>query len=156
MDRPERLRGRAIGFHETLMGLGIAIGSLLTMVNRGRESVAIGVYIILLSPRVSIGPNEEALRKGDNLLVVLRVLALALLAALVSGYIETVMVSLLPLYPISFHYPEAQALMLLSAFGLSGTVLQAPLGWITDRWSFRKGRCSAFHSSVSETHSWLQ
>jgi MFS family permease len=50
------------------------------------------------------------------------------------------MVALLPLYLMNFHYPEAQALVLLSVFGFGGAVLQMPLGWIADRWSFRVGQ----------------
>lgn len=146
---PERLRGRAIGIHETLMGLGIAIGPLLTMASSGSETVAVLIYMILLGLSFaffSLGPHvhahapDEAHGKGRHLLVVFLILVLALLAALASGYIETAMVALLPLYLIGFHYPEAQALLLLSVFGLGGTVLQTPLGWVADRWSFRAGQ----------------
>lgn len=55
------------------------------------------------------------------------------------------MVALLPIHLMKFGYSEAHALLLLSAFGLGGTVLQTPLGWLADRWSFRAGQtvCSA-------------
>lgn len=146
---PEKLRGRAIGVHETLMGLGIAIGPLLTMVSSRSETAAVGIYIMLLvvsfgffslGPHVHAAVPEEAHRKGRRLVVVFQILFLALLAALVSGYIETAMVALLPLYLNQFHYPESQALIFLSVFGLGGTILQTPLGWIADRWSFRAGQ----------------
>jgi len=142
----ERLRGRAIGIHETLMGLGIAIGPLLTMLSADSETTALLGYMVLLAlsfASFAFGSRvaeTEAIEHGGrerHIFTVFRVLALGLLAALMAGYIETAMVALLPLYLMQFHYPEAQALVLLSVFGLGGTVLQTPLGWIADRWGFR-------------------
>lgn len=144
----EKLRGRAIGVHETLMGLGIAIGPLLTMLSHGNEAVAAAGYVVLLvlaSIAFAFGSHLKAVAvehasRDRDLFIVFRVLVLALLAALAAGYIETAMVALLPLYLIAFQYPEAQALILLSVFGLGGTILQLPVGWIADRFSFRVGQ----------------
>jgi MFS family permease len=142
----ERSRGRAIGIHETLMGLGIAIGPLLTMLSDGNNTSAILIYIALMALSVvcfafgsHVPDDSGAGVEGSNSQfgLVVRLLALALIAAVAAGYIETSMVSLLPLYLISFSYPETQSLVLLSVFGLGGTVLQTPLGWIADNWSFR-------------------
>ncbi|SBW16154.1 putative membrane protein [Brucella sp. 10RB9215] len=142
----ERSRGRAIGIHETLMGLGIAIGPLLTMLSDGNETAALLAYVTLMALSVAcfafgspVANDRDSGEEGRGGLfgLVLRLLVLALVAALAAGYVETAIVSLLPLYLISFHYPEAQSLALLSVFGLGGTVLQTPLGWIADKWSFR-------------------
>lgn len=142
----EQSRGRAIGIHETLMGLGIAIGPIMTMLGDDNETNALLAYVVLMALSVAcfafgsyVARVTESGQKNTSglFLTVLRFLALALIAALVAGYIETAMVALLPLYLISFHYPEAQSLILLSVFGLGGTVLQAPLGWVADKWSFR-------------------
>lgn len=144
----EKLRGRAIGVHETLMGLGIAIGPLLTMLSNGNEAVAATGYVVLLvlafisfafGSHLKAVAVEHASRER-HLFIVFRGLVLALLAALAAGYVETAMVALLPLYLIAFQYPEAQALILLSVFGLGGTILQLPVGWIADRFSFRVGQ----------------
>lgn len=142
----EGSRGRAIGVHETLMGLGIVIGPLLTMLSDGNETAALFAYVVLMALSVTCfafgfhvehGRESGECGNSGSFLLVFRFLALALVAAIVAGYIETAMVSLLPLYLISFQYPEAQSLVLLSVFGLGGTVLQTPLGWVADKWSFR-------------------
>lgn len=144
---PENVRGRVVGIHETLMGLGIAVGPLLTMLARGDETTAIAGYIALMlaaSFCFAFGSHVETTtdRQGKygRMLVVFRILLLALLAAFASGYIETAMVALLPLYLMAFQYPEAQALVCLSVLGLGGTLLQAPLGWIADRFGFQSGQ----------------
>jgi MFS family permease len=148
---PGRLRGRAVGIHETLMGLGIAVGPFWTMVSDGNETAALLGFILLLALSLisfSFGTQADVSEEeadGDGMsdrkiVPVFRILVLALLAAVVAGYIETAMVALLPIYLMNFQYPEAQALMLLSAFGLGGTILQTPLGWIADRWSYQTGQ----------------
>ncbi|WP_062221224.1 MFS transporter [Aureimonas sp. D3] len=144
----ENERGRAIGIHETLMGLGLALGPLATMATQNYETAAIAIYGILLLVAVGCfvqGPNvDEADGQDEDMRSsvphVLWLMPLALLAALAAGYIETAMVSLMPLYLLGFHYPEASALTMLSVFGFGGTLLQVPLGWIADRWGFRSAQ----------------
>ncbi|WP_296081986.1 MFS transporter [uncultured Agrobacterium sp.] len=153
---PDQLRGRVVGIHETLMGLGIAIGPILTMVSAGNETTALLTLAAILACSVisfafGAAPDTEMDDPGadqmgrSKISYVFRALVLALLAAVVAGYIETAMVSLLPIHLMNFDYSEAHALMLLSAFGLGGTLLQTPLGWVADQWSFRAGQvlCSA-------------
>ncbi|MBB4000254.1 MFS transporter [Aureimonas pseudogalii] len=142
----EKARGRAIGIHETLMGLGLAVGPFITMLSNGNETAAVAIYSAILIASIvcffrgSIVPEgdiDEASGISGQIKQVFWILPLALLAALAAGYVETSMVSLMPLYLLNFEYPETNALTLLSIFGLGGTILQAPLGWIADRWSFR-------------------
>lgn len=148
---PEHLRGRAVGIHETLMGLGIAIGPVLTMLSNGSETVALlGFMALLALACLSFGygstvatwdaAHHKAEGGNRRIAKAFRILLLALLAAMVAGYIETAMVALLPIHLMQFSYPEAQALLFLSLFGLGGTLLQTPLGWVADRWSFRTGQ----------------
>lgn len=139
------VRGRSISVHETLMGLGIAAGPLLTLASAGNATHAVAAFIALLVLSFicfGLGPQSRAehhqgSRHMNPVRLVLGMVTLALLAALAAGYIETAMVSLLPLYLMSFQYPEAQALFMLSIFGLGGTILQLPLGWLADRRGFR-------------------
>jgi MFS family permease len=148
---PEHLRGRVVGIHETLMGLGIAIGPMLTMLSAGNETAALFTLTVILAlsvisfafgaaPDLESDEVETDQSERGKISFVFRALALALLAAVVAGYIETAMVALLPIHLMNFNYLEAHALMLLSAFGLGGTVLQTPIGWLADRWSFRAGQ----------------
>lgn len=138
------VRGRSISVHETLMGLGIAAGPLLTLANAGNAAHAVAAFIGLLVLSFicfGLGPqssteHHQGSRHVNPFRRVFGMVTLALLAALAAGYIETAMVSLLPLYLMSFQYPEAQALFMLSVFGLGGTILQIPLGWLADRRGF--------------------
>jgi len=139
------VRGRSISVHETLMGLGIAAGPLLTLASAGNAAHAVAAFIGLLvlsficfglCPQSSTEHCQGSCQVNPFRMV-FGMVTLALLAALAAGYIETAMVSLLPLYLMSFQYPEAQALLMLSVFGLGGTILQIPLGWLADRRGFR-------------------
>jgi MFS family permease len=148
---PDHLRGRAVGIHETLMGLGIAIGPLLTMLSAGNETTALLIFMAILACAIvsfafgsssasRLPDSDEDQTARAKIAIVLRTLVPALVAAMVAGYIETTMVALLPVHLMTFRYSEANALALLSAFGLGGTILQTPLGWVADRWSFRTGQ----------------
>ncbi|EJN02356.1 MFS transporter [Phyllobacterium sp. YR531] len=141
---PEGTRGRAIGIHETLMGLGIAVGPVLLIFASGNEQTSLYGYAALLILSViafsfgsSVEKPEEDVSHTKHLTRLVRLLALALIATIAAGYIETSMVSLLPLYLISFDYPQYNALIALSVFGLGGTLLQVPIGWIADKYGFR-------------------
>lgn len=139
------VRGRSISVHETLMGLGIAAGPLLTLSSAGNAAHTVAAFIGLLVLSFicfGLGPQSSTEHhRGSHYVnpfrLVFGMVTLALLAALAAGYIETAMVSLLPLYLMSFQYPEAQGLLMLSVFGLGGTILQLPLGWLADRRGFR-------------------
>jgi MFS family permease len=149
---PEHLRGRIVGLHETLMGLGIAIGPIITLLSAGNEGAALIAFAAILAlsiasfafgadvdqPNADI--NSANFSARSKTLFVFKCLLLALLAAVVAGYIETAIVALLPIYLMNFNYLEASTLLLLSVFGLGGTLLQAPIGWIADRWGFHIGQ----------------
>lgn len=141
---PPAARGRAIGVHETLMGLGIAAGPavLLLRDHLTLEPTAAFLVLLVLSLLVlSLSPlgqetaEEEMTNSGSKGKTLYFMLALVLCAAALSGFAETSSVALLPLWFMQQDVTEQLALALLVSFGLGGTVLQLPIGAIADRFS---------------------
>lgn len=139
-------RGRAIGIHETLMGLGIALGPLLLVVF-GVDSAApyyACAVIVVISSALALTltdhdtqpqtPTEK--RHGK----VFSVIPTALCGAFIAGYAETSSVSFLAGYSLAAGYLLTAATLLISVFGAGGTVLQLPIGWMADRSSYRAGQ----------------
>ena len=139
-------RGRAIGIHETLMGLGIALGPLLLVVF-GVGSTApyyACAVIVVISSALALTltdhdtqpqtPTEK--RHGK----VFSVIPTALCGAFIAGYAETSSVSFLAGYSLAAGYLLTAATLLISVFGAGGTVLQLPIGWMADRSSYRAGQ----------------
>ncbi|TFY85102.1 MFS transporter [Pseudomonas kairouanensis] len=139
-------RGRAIGIHETLMGLGIAVGPLLLVVF-GVASAApyyACALIVLISGALALTlkghdtqpqtPTEK--RHGK----VFSLIPTALCGAFIAGYAETSSVSFLAGYSLAAGYLLTAATLLISVFGIGGTVLQLPIGWLADRSSYRVGQ----------------
>lgn len=64
----------------------------------------------------------------------------ALCGAFIAGFSETSSVSLLASYSPSAIYLLTAATLLISTFGIGGTLLQLPIGWMADRSSYKVGR----------------
>lgn len=140
---PDAMRGRAIGLHETLMGLGIAIGPALLLI---RDQIAwdpvalfsfclvfaFGLFAIAPLGRADRDAPPPAVAGGGRRLSLM--LLMPICAALLSGVAETSSVALLPLWFVDQGMREPLALSLLISFGIGGTLLQLPLGTMADRW----------------------
>lgn len=136
-------RGRLIGLHEALMGLGIALGPLLFVI-AGLDHVAwIAIALIVIAQlafqATGIGKvaHHGAGSGGKVPATVYLLIAVALAAAFVSGFVESSAIALLPLHFASFGYPLASSAILVSAFGFGGTLLQPPLGYLSDRMGYK-------------------
>ncbi|MEN2991289.1 MFS transporter [Tistrella sp. BH-R2-4] len=143
----DAIRGRAIGSHETLMGLGIALGPALIALT-GHDGVvpflaagllvAAGLVPLALLVRMGLngrpGVPPTGRRAGMGLI---RLLPVALLGAFACGVAETASIALLPLYAAAAGLGIVAAPLFATAFGTGGTVLQMPLGLVADRLGFR-------------------
>lgn len=139
-------RGRAIGIHETLMGLGIAIGPLLIVLFGVGSAVPYYACaaIVLVSGCLALTlkghdsqPQTPTEKHHGKLF---RVIPVALCGAFIAGFSETSSVSFLAAYSLSAGYLLTSATLLISVFGIGGTVLQLPIGWMADRSSYKTGQ----------------
>lgn len=153
---PVSARGRAIGTHETLMGLGIALGPLLLSLTgtSGRLPflACAALTALALPPLLVLRPwnrrpepvHGRQAHQGDGRRIS-RLLPVALLGAFVAGYVETSAISLLAVQVTASGHDIVIATLLVSAFGFGGTLLQVPVGWMADRVGPHHGHrlCSA-------------
>lgn len=139
-------RGRAIGVHETLMGLGIAVGPLLLVVFGVGNAAPYYVcaVIVLMSGALALTLNDHdtqpqipAEKRHGKLF---SIIPTALCGAFIAGFSETSSVSFLAGYSLSAGYMLTAATLLISVFGIGGTVLQLPIGWLADRSSCTFGQ----------------
>ena len=149
----ERWRGRAIGTHETLMGLGIAVGPGM-LVATGIDGAApfamcAGVLALALVPlpaALQWDARPAATKKssdGDGFFVLFMILPTALAGAFVCGFIETSAISLLPASAAGLGMSAAAAALMVTAFGAGNTLLQFPLGWLADKISCARAQIVA-------------
>lgn len=68
------------------------------------------------------------------------VIPVALCGAFIAGFAETSSVSFLAGYSLWAGYALTAATLLISVFGVGGTVLQLPIGWVADRTSCKAGQ----------------
>ncbi len=142
-------RGKAIGLHEALMGLGIGLGSLLFVVGDIKTvmEICIGLAVIgqIFFFMTGLGADQyvadvEESQGGFTYSLIF----VALIAAFVAGLIENSSIAFFPLHFESAGYPLAVSAVFVSSFGFGGTVLQPPLGWVADRYgyAFSQGLCA--------------
>lgn len=135
-------RGRAIGVHETLMGLGIAVGPLLlSLLGVGALPYYASAALAGASGALAWTLKDVAVAPGIPVekrpLGVLGMIPLALCGAFIAGFSETSSVTFLASYGLAAGYLLATATLLVAAFGAGGTVLQLPIGWVADRSSYK-------------------
>lgn len=139
-------RGRAIGLHETLMGLGIAIGPLIIAFCGVENSTPYYISAMIIA---TSGILSATLRKHDFFPPVPQVkkkkklfliIPIALFGAFIAGFAETSSISFLAGYSISMGYALSAGAILVSTFGLGGTLLQLPIGFLADKTSYRIGQ----------------
>lgn len=136
-------RGRTIGWHEALMGLGIGLGPLLFVGASLSHVVWLCGAIILAGQAAFFMTDTKAAHEQRNEskgALPTRFLATAILMALVAtfiaGFIENSSIALLPLYFADVEFSLAVSAILVSAFGFGGTLLQPALGYLADRKSY--------------------
>jgi len=138
-------RGRVIGLHEALMGLGIGLGPLLftgfsltviAFISIALSLVAIATFY-LAAPIQPDARDDTGASPAKGRFAAVRasfgVIAMALAAAFIAGFVENSSVALFPLHLELHGYELAASAILVSAFGFGGTLLQPPLGAVADK-----------------------
>lgn len=133
---PPELRGRAIGTHETFMGFGIAAGPIVLATSRTPFWVCLALLVVaamlvLALRHADIRPRTHVEAVPANKMRDAGVHALMAAGAL-AGLAETSSISFLPLLAQHDTWALGAATVLLG-FGLGGTLLQVPIGWLADR-----------------------
>lgn len=137
-------RGTVMGIYGTVFSLGTVAGpSLLEFTGtRGSAPFFIGAValIVTLLP-LSILRNTPSDSTGFASLRALggmiRAAPLVMLAAWVAGLVESADLTLLPLFGLRSGFGERIALLLLAVFMAGNVVLQAPIGYLADRFGRR-------------------
>jgi MFS family permease len=140
---PEHSRGRIVGAYTTVWTMGIAAGPVLLRfigVEGGRPFVVAALLMagaslpLLLVPNVE---NEHLPTVRHGVLQMIWVAPVATAAGFISGFLETQVLSLLPVYGMRSEIGTAHALALLSIFAVGSFVSQPIIGWLADRISFK-------------------
>jgi MFS family permease len=140
---PAHSRGRIVGAYTTVWTMGIAAGPVLLRfigVEGGRPFVVAALLMagaslpLLVVPKVENG-HLPAVRHG--VLQMIWVAPVATAAGFISGFLETQVLSLLPVYGMRSDIGTAHALALLSIFSVGSFASQPFIGWVADRISFK-------------------
>lgn len=147
------VRGRMIGLHEALMGLGIGLGPLLFVGTDLQTVVWICIAIAIVGQVAFLTANnslivepDEGQQTGQGHKFLIRVILTALVAAFLAGFIENSAIALLPIYFEHVDFSLKISAILVSSFGFGGTLLQPVLGYVADRWNYYLAQmlCIAF------------
>lgn len=141
----EHNRGLIAGVYSALFGLGFAIGPLVLRITgvNGPMPFIVSASLVLAAalPLLWIRGNmpsvdgfslssQQSGRVGIN---VLRLASVTLLASLISGFMDSATLALLPLYGLELGMEQAGAIALLTVVALGAVALQLPIGWVADR-----------------------
>ena len=136
-------RSRVMAIYATVMAGGFVGGPLLlslTGTDGWSPFVAIAAAsLVALVPVFLIRSAPPALDRALHLDLfgVMRAVPLVMAAALVAGFVDASLFSLIPVYQVRAGHAEQLAILSLSVFMAGNLVLQYPLGWIADHTSRR-------------------
>lgn len=136
-------RSRVMAIYATVMAGGFVCGPLLLSwagIEGWLPFFAVAVAsLCALVPVLLIRSRPPALDRKMHLDLfgVMRAVPLVMVAALVAGFVDTSLFSLIPVYQVRAGHAEQLAVLSLSVFMAGNLVLQYPLGWIADHTSRR-------------------
>jgi MFS family permease len=146
---PASARGRIVGLFGTMISLTYIIGpALLAWIGTRGEAaqvarwtaVALGATGLALStavPSIGAAPDTHdpiAPRLGlPGILVAFKTAPLLMVTGALGGFFEAGSTGILPLFGLAIGLGETKSAMLLSACGLGGVLVMAPVGALADR-----------------------
>ncbi len=140
---PERHRGRIVGAYATIWSMGIAAGPLilnLIGVDGAMPFIVSGCLMagaalpLLVVPKLE---NNHIAPAHHMVLRIAYIAPVAIGAGFFSGFLETAVLALLPVYGLHSGIETAQALILVSIFAVGSFVCQPFIGWMSDKITFK-------------------
>jgi len=132
-------RGLYAGLYSALMGVGFAGGpAMLTVLPLDGWTPFLTIVGFIALAGVPIlaaagcAPNLSLSTESGRWSAI-RLAPTVFAAIFVSGLVDTAMLSLLPIYGLRHGVAQGEAVMMLSVAVAGTVVLQAPLGWLTDK-----------------------
>lgn len=139
----ESHRGRIVAAYATVWSMGIAAGPLILKfigVEGALPFVASGCLMagaalpLLAVPGVEISPHAPV---HNLVLRIVYIAPVAIGAGFFSGFLETAVLALLPVYGLHSGFETAAALVLVSLFAVGSFACQPLIGWIADKIRFK-------------------
>ncbi len=140
---PEQHRGRIVGAYATVWSMGIAAGPLILKyigVNGALPFFVSGCLMagaalpLLLVPKI----EKNHIAPARNLVLrMVSIAPVAMGAGFFSGFLETAVLALLPVYGLHNGIKIATALMLVSLFAVGSFACQPFIGWVSDKFTFK-------------------
>jgi len=146
---PAHARGRVVGLFGTMISLTYVVGpALLAWIGTRGEAAqfarwvavalsATGLALSTAVPSIRTAPDAPqpiAPRLGlPGILDAFRAAPLLMVTGALGGFFEAGSTGILPLYGLAIGLGEAKSAMLLSACGLGGVLVMAPVGALADR-----------------------
>ncbi len=137
------IRGRTIGFYNTIAAAGFALGPLTLAVigSQGWLPFLVGVAGILMALPIVVTARDHLPEfDGQEKASVFSFFSLAPLLLLVvaaAALFDQVVMSLLPIYSLRHGVTEATGSLMLTVLIVGNVLLQIPIGWMADRFSRR-------------------
>ena len=146
---PAHVRGRVVGLFGTMISLTYVVGpALLAWIGTRGEAAqfarwvavalsATGLALSTAVPSIRTAPDAPqpiVPRLGlPGILDAFRAAPLLMVTGALGGFFEAGSTGILPLYGLAIGLGEAKSAMLLSACGLGGVLVMAPVGALADR-----------------------
>ena len=141
---PEQHRGRIVGAYTTIWSMGIAAGPLILKfvgVEGTLPFIVSGCLMagaalpLLMVPKVE---NNYITPTPNLVLRMVYIAPVAMGAGFFSGFLETAVLSLLPVYCLHSGIETADVLIFVSLFAVGSFAIQPFIGWIADKVTFKK------------------
>lgn len=134
-----RNRSRVMGIYATVMAAGFVLGPLIINVT-GTDGwvpfIAVSAALVLALVPVAFARHVVPSMSSHGSVGVTTAFAAApmvMIAALVAGFVDAGLFSLIPVYETRAGFVETVAAASLSVFMAGNLVLQVPLGWLADQ-----------------------
>jgi len=140
---PEQHRGRIVGAYATIWSMGIAAGPLILKfigVSGVLPFIVSGCLMAGAALPLLVVPKVENNHIAPERHLVFRmsyVAPVAMGAGFFSGFLETAVLALLPIYGLHSGIQTAHVLILVSIFAVGSFAIQPFIGWIADKVTFK-------------------